>query len=470
MIVASSPQRRQIAVISGHTRDDGVAQVHFPDAGVAQFRQQDHKNLSIYIDVLYSSDQQALHRARAVRGSREDVVSFYQPDRLRFGSFLAPFHGVRDDPTLCLERDMQLVEHLDGLGFDEIWVGEHHSAGYEIVSSPEMFIAGVAGRTRNIRFGTGVNSLCYHHPLMLADRLVQLDHQTRGRLICGFGPGQLPSDAAMMGINPADQRRMMNESLECIIDLLDGKTVNCETDWFKLRDARLQLLPYQAPRMEMSVACAITPTGPVTAGRLGLGMLSLASASSIGFDALGQHWEVHEAAAKDNGRPASRDRWRVVVNMHVAETREQARRDLEWGIMDLLDYIRGVTGHHTDEMLVGADTPEKAVDLLATKGIGIFGIIQAGTPDDIIAYIESLQRQSGGFGCVMFLAHNCANFEAVKKSYELFARYVIPHFRGSNRGRRASLDWTHGNSDKTWGQTIGAMQTAIASGGLHSAS
>lgn len=396
-------------------------------------------------------------------------MAIYRPERLRFGSFLAPFHSVRDDPTLALERDMLLCEHLDALGFDEVWLGEHHSAGYEIISCPEMFIAEAACRTKRIRFGTGVNSLSYHHPLMLADRLVQLDHQTRGRLICGFGPGQLPSDASMMGIEVADQRRMMNESLECIIDLFDGKVVDRETDWFKMRNARLQMRPYQHPRPDMAVACAITPTGPVTAGRLGLGMLSLASASSIGFDALGQHWGVHEEAARGSGNEATRDSWRVVVNMHVAETREQAMTDLEWGIMDLLGYIRGVTGEHTEEMLVGANTPAKAVELLATSGIGIFGVVQAGTPDDIIAYIERLQEQSGGFGCVMFLAHNCASFEAQKKSYELFARYVIPHFRGSNRLREASLEWTHGNAGKTWGATICAMQSAIASGGIHSA-
>lgn len=394
-------------------------------------------------------------------------MTFYQPKSLRFGSFIAPFHGTSENPTLALKRDAQLVQHLDELGFDEVWIGEHHSAGYEIISSPELFIAGVAGRTSQIKFGTGVNSLCYHHPLILADRIAQLDHQIGGRLMFGAGPGQLPTDAFMMGIDPSNQRRMMNESLECLIDLFEGKIVNRETDWFKLRDARLQLLPFQSPRMEMSVACAITPTGPVTAGRLGLGMLSLAAASSIGFNALGQHWEAHEAAARSNGNAVSRDNWRVVVNMHVAESREQALKDLEWGVMDLLKYVRGVTGTFTEGTIGKLKTPAQAVEFLTTEGLGIFGVLQAGTPDDIIAYIERLQAQSGGFGCVMYLAHNCANFEAIKKNYELFARYVIPHFRKSNVGRAASLEWAHGNSQKTWGATVNAMQTAIASGGVH---
>ena len=268
----------------------------------------------------------------------------YHTERMRFGSFIAPYHAIGEDPTLCLERDMQLVEHLDALNYDEAWIGEHHSGGFETISSPEMFIAGVAPRTRNIRFGTGVNSLTYHHPLILADRIVQLDHQTRGRLMFGAGPGQLPTDAFMMGIDPMQQRRMMNESLECIIDLFEGRTVSRTTDWFTLNDARLQMRPYQSPRMEMAVACAITPTGPSTAGRLGLGMLSLAASTTIGFTALGDHWGVYEETAKRHNKSVSRDSWRVVVNMHIAETREQAMADLEWGAMDLVGYIRAIRG------------------------------------------------------------------------------------------------------------------------------
>src|SRR5688572_31606121 len=156
---------------------------------------------------------------------------------LRFGIFLAPFHPVGQNPTLALHRDLELIEWLDQLGFEEAWIGEHHSAGYEIIASPEVFIAAAAQRTRNIRLGTGVSSLPYHHPLMLADRMVLLDHLTRGRVMFGVGPGALPSDAFMMGIEVARQREMMDESLDAIVALLDGaEPVTRETDWFALRD------------------------------------------------------------------------------------------------------------------------------------------------------------------------------------------------------------------------------------------
>src|SRR5437879_8387624 len=132
---------------------------------------------------------------------------------LSFGIFLAPFHPVGQNPTLALERDMELLVRLDELGYDEAWIGEHHSAGYEIIASPELFIATAAERTRTIRLGTGVSSLPYHHPLMLAERINQLDHITRGRAMFGVGPGALPSDAMMMGIEVSRQRDMMDEAL-----------------------------------------------------------------------------------------------------------------------------------------------------------------------------------------------------------------------------------------------------------------
>jgi len=124
---------------------------------------------------------------------------------LTFGIFLAPFHRVGENPTLSMARDMELIEWIDELGYDEAWIGEHHSAGWETISSPEVFIGAAIERTRYIRLGSGVTSLPYHHPLMVANRFVQLDHMSRGRTMLGCGPGALPSDA--LACNGASTRR-----------------------------------------------------------------------------------------------------------------------------------------------------------------------------------------------------------------------------------------------------------------------
>src|SRR5688500_966295 len=248
---------------------------------------------------------------------------------LRFGIFLAPFHPVGQNPTLALERDLELIERLDELGFAEAWIGEHHSAGYEIIASPEVFIATAAARTKHIKLGTGVSSLPYHHPLMLADRMVLLDHLSRGRVMFGVGPGALPSDAFMMGIEVAKQREMMEESLEAILALLrSDEPVTRESDWFTLRDARLQLRPYTHPCFEVAVAAQVSPSGPRAAGRFGCSLLSIGATTEGGFDVLGSHWQVMEERSEEFGTAVDRRNWRLVGPIHLAETKEQAYRDV----------------------------------------------------------------------------------------------------------------------------------------------
>src|ERR1700757_249761 len=186
---------------------------------------------------------------------------------LRHGIFLPPFHPMEKNPAAFLGRGLELMVWLDRLGFREAWIGEHHSAGFEIISSPEIFIAIAAERTKFIRLGTGVISLPYHNPLMVADRIVQLDHMTRGRVMFGAGPGLLASDALMLGIDPSVQRDRMAEGLDVILRLLAGEVVTEKTDWYELVEASLHLPPYSTPYPEVCVASAVTPSGGRLAGK-----------------------------------------------------------------------------------------------------------------------------------------------------------------------------------------------------------
>ncbi len=369
---------------------------------------------------------------------------------LRFGIFLAPFHPVGQNPTLALERDLSLIEHLDDLGFDEAWIGEHHSAGYEIIASPEVFIATAAGRTKHIRLGTGVSSLPYHHPLMLADRMVLLDHLTRGRVMFGVGPGALPSDAYMMGIDVTKQRDMMEEAFEAIHELLHSeKPVTNVTDWFTLKDARLQLRPYSDPCFEIAVAAQVSPSGPRLAGRFGASLLSLGATNTGGFDVLGLHWQVMEERAEEFGTDVDRRKWRLVGPMHIADTKEQAYEDVAFGLPQWVDYFQRVAA-----LPLGVETtdPEAMADALNATGFAVIG-----TPDDAAAQIQRLVDQSGGFGTFLSMAHEWADNAATRRSYELLSRYVIPHFQGSADGTVASRDWAAENRP----EFIGAATTAV---------
>jgi limonene 1,2-monooxygenase len=375
-------------------------------------------------------------------------------DHLKFGIFLAPFHPVGQNPTLALGRDLELIEHLDALGFDEAWIGEHHSAGYEIIASPEVFIAAAAQRTKHIRLGTGVSSLPYHHPFMLADRLVLLDHLTRGRLMIGVGPGALPSDAFMMGIDPAKQRDMMEESLEAMLALLAGEEpVSRETDWFKLVGARLHLRPFQRPFPEVAVAAQISPAGPRAAGRFGCSLLSIGATSAGGFDVLGTHWDVMEERAEEFGTTVDRSKWRLVGPMHIADSKEQAIRDVGFGLAEWVDYFERVAA-----LPLAPDTTshETLVDALNASGLAVIG-----TVEDAISQIERLCTQSGGFGTFLIMGHEWADTEATRHSYELIARYVAPVFQGTSRTLTASRDWAAENRPEFIGAAGAAVMSAI---------
>ena len=223
---------------------------------------------------------------------------------MKFGIFLAPFHRVGEDPTLCFARDMQLIEWLDELGYEEAFIGEHHSSGWEIISSPEIFMAVAATRTRRIMLGSGVVSVPYHHPFHIANRFALLDHLTRGRVMLGCGPGALAADAHMLGIDTTTQRRRMVEGVQAIVRLFTERGgITLDGSYFKLNDAHLQVKPFQQPHMPIFVASTISPSGMVAAGQLGRGVLSVASYAQGGLDDLMKRWAMAKRPRPRMARP-----------------------------------------------------------------------------------------------------------------------------------------------------------------------
>ena len=371
---------------------------------------------------------------------------------MQFGIFLAPFHRRGDNPTLALRRDIELIEHLDRLGFDEAWIGEHHSAGWEIIASPELVIAAAAERTTHIRLGSGVTSLPYHHPFLVAQRFVQLDHMTRGRAMLGCGPGALVSDAYMLGIDAATQRRRMDEALEAIMALLRcEKPVTRKTDWFEMRDARLHLRPYSDPHFPIAVASTLTPTGPMVAGKHGIGILSLGAGMPGGLQAIAGQWRIAEEEAAKHGKTMHRRDWRMVMNVHVAETDEQAMDDVRVGErLETCTYFEDALGR----------PPGRSQDPL-TDGVAA-GTTLVGSPGTVARGIRNLLECSGGgFGGFMFRAHDWANREQTWRSYELFARWVMPQFQGSLDTLDRSYEWCVENRKTIFGPNVAALRQAF---------
>jgi limonene 1,2-monooxygenase len=355
---------------------------------------------------------------------------------MTFGIFLGPFHRVGENPTLAIDRDLELVQWLDYLGFDEAWIGEHHSAGWETISSPEIFMAVAADRTRHIKLGTGVISLPYHHPLMVANRMVQLDHMTHGRVMLGVGPGALPSDAYMLGIDPTTQREKMDEAFGIILRLFtEDEPISYKSDWFELHEAMLQLKPYQQPHMPIAVASVQSPAGVALAGKYGASVLTITVPRdpSVGQADLKGLWKIAEESAAEHGKTMNRDDWRLTVPVYLAEDRQQALDEIRLGAGRFLrEYTEGTNGRKP-----GFDGPlEEVVDHMAGNGSWIVG-----TPDDCIEGINRLAEQSGGFGGLLVQTIDWAPREKMLHSFELMARYVIPQFQGSVVSTAASNRW-----------------------------
>ena len=344
-------------------------------------------------------------------------------DGMRFGIFLAPFHATNGNPTLALERDLELIQRLDRLGFDEAWIGEHHSAGHEIIAEPTIFCAVALERTRNIKLGTGVLSLPYHNPLWVADRAILLDHLSRGRFMLGLGPGALPTDADMIGMDPRDQRAYLEQGTDVLMHLLrSDEPISIETDRYTLRNAKTQLAPYSD--FDIAVAAIASPSGPRIAGKHGLGLLSVGATLVQDVDVLAMHWDVLEQRAGEFGQPADRQKWRLVGIMHIADTREQAMRDVEYGIEDWFDYLQKTAA--APQFTPEGDTLQERIQWVHDSGVGAIG-----TVEDAIDQIDRLHKQSnGGFGAYLCMSHEWADPDATIHSYELLSRYVFPQFQG----------------------------------------
>lgn len=369
-------------------------------------------------------------------------------NKLRLGLFIPPFHALNESPTLSLERDLDIAQFADEIGVAEVWYGEHHSGGYEIIASPELMIAAAAQRTKRIRLGTGVVSLPYHNPLTTANRLVQLDHLTRGRLLFGAGPGLLTADAHMLGIDARESRDKLAQGIDVITRLLRGEWVTEKTSWYELRDAHCHMLPID--RIELCVASMFSPNGGRLAAKYEAGMLCLAATAPNGYDTLSGNWKTACDAAAEYGHTMNPSVVRCATDMHIAETRDQAMDQARKGFGITQGYFRNQTAHIAN---AGDVTLEQLIEQ---------GEVVVGTPDDAVAQIRRLEEKVADFGTLLLVDKNWANHENKKRSIEMIMRYVLPEINRDNVNRQKSFDWQGENAEAFYGTLAQATERAFA--------
>lgn len=368
-----------------------------------------------------------------------------RPD-LGFGLFLSPFHTTPgQNPLLTTQRDLETIQFADRAGFDEVWIGEHHSGGSEIIPSPEIFIAWAAAQTKRITLGAGAITLPLHNPLWVADRALYLDNLTRGRFKLACGPGVLPLDARMVGLDLTRTREALQEDVPILLRLLRGEgPVTVETERYKLVDAQSQWRPYSDPLFEVAVTAGFTPGGYLTAARNGTSMLSFGGISPTGVEGLRGRWDAVQRTADAAGQAVDRRNWRIGGPVHIAETREQAIEDLRYGLKHFVEYF-GTTAGDALAADAGETFDEQLEWLVSTMGL-------VGTPDDVIERIDSALEATGGFGTFLVWLQQLASPAASLHSLELLAEHVIPRYRRSLRSWDAGREWVRDHHEIVQGQ------------------
>ena len=239
--------------------------------------------------------------------------------------------------------------------------------------------------------------------------------------------------------------------------LMQGRMVTNRTDWFDLHEARLQLKSYSQPMMEMAVASSRSPAGALAAGKHGIGMLSIGGTSDDALKAHASNWGVYEESARANGKTPDRRKWRIVTFAQWRNERAGApgRQVRPRGLQRYFSEVATFP-------IIPPDITRDPAEYLVSSGLACIG-----TPDDCIRHFERLWKGSnGGFGGVLLLAHNWADWPATQRSYELMARYVHPHFQ---RNANELRDWSYADAKAKY-ETAGAAIESRGPGGDRQAS
>ena len=355
---------------------------------------------------------------------------------------MMPLHLPSENPSLAFQRDIDLINYADELGYDEFFIGEHHSAAWENIASPEMVLAKASATALRIRLGTAVTSLPFHHPFQVAERFVMLDHLSRGRAVLGVGPSGLPTDPALFNIPPQDLNPMMRESTDIIVKLLESpEPFSYDGKYWKIKDMALQLRSYQQPRLKLATASVGSPRSLDFAAQYEMLLFSLAGGGPPNAVPLNEQWGVVEEAGRRHGTNPRRDDFRMVTYVHLADSHDEAWAEVEQGIIrDVHQYFYIINTPAQWLVRPGQDPSSLTVAEIVQKRRWIIG-----TPDEAIEQIQALYDETGGFGGLMIATHEWTGQEKIKNSLELFARYVMPHFRGHTADLKREWERTKAN-------------------------
>jgi alkanesulfonate monooxygenase SsuD/methylene tetrahydromethanopterin reductase-like flavin-dependent oxidoreductase (luciferase family) len=221
--------------------------------------------------------------------------------------------------------NLELIEWIEQLGFDGVWVAEHHFRDYGAVPSIPGVLSYLAGRTEQLRLGTGIVVLPLHNPLQVAEEIAQLDVLSGGRVEFGIGRGYQSIEFEGYGIDLAEARDRFNEALDMIIGLFGQDSFSFEGKYYGCGEVTLVPQPLQRPHPPIKVAAVSPETVTLYAER---GIPILADPATP-FDRIRDAARTWYDVAAEAGHDTGEVELNVMRLVHVAPTLEQARDDLE---------------------------------------------------------------------------------------------------------------------------------------------
>ena len=354
---------------------------------------------------------------------------------MRAGYFTMPLHPPGSDPAITLATDLAQIVELDRLGYDEAWIGEHVTSVWENIPAPDLFIAQALALTKNIKLATGVSCLPNHNPLMLAQRIAQLDNMAKGRFYWGIGSGGFPGDFQMLDLDPKSlaQRAITRETLDCVLDLWDNPTpgIRDHARWHFVVPAeddvigvKLHMRPYQKPYPPIGVAGIGPKSDMLTlAGERGWIPISI---NTVVTSTLKAHWDTYAASAAANGRTVSRKQWRISRDVFVGETSAEARRAVLEGPLarDWRDYFLHIL--RRTSALIGPKIDPNMSDDEVTIDYLLENLWIVGDVDEVTAKLQKLYDDVGGFGTLLVIGHEWDPGDVGHKSMDLLINKVLP--------------------------------------------
>lgn len=354
-----------------------------------------------------------------------------------FGFFTMPSHPPECSLRDGHEWDLQVIRWADEFGLTEGWIGEHHTAPWEPHPSPDLLIAQALRETKNIRLGPGGFLLPYHHPAELANRVAMLDHLSQGRINFGVAASGLPSDWAMYNVDgmSGQNRDMTREALDIILRLwTEEEPFDHKGEYWHVTKIepmfdflRPHITPFQKPHPPIGVAGLSKNSDTLKmAGEHGFIPMSL----NLNPGYVHSHWDAVEEGAAKVGRTPYRGDWRLVREIFVAETDEEAMRHSVGDMMGRMmrEYFLPLLANFgfTEFLKHDPDVPDSDVTPeYCAKHNWIIG-----SPDTVVERIEEVYDDVGGFGTLLVFGFDYAhNPEAWKNSLRLLMEEVAPRVK-----------------------------------------